>query len=960
MSQAKILKLLPAFEEKYLAPVVSRFGRQWTRTNKDKSLWRHPETGKTVTEFYDERNRFQLLKRVHLEEHFSAKPTYDKLFISRLKREVPVVWGSYGIALRFTAPSEHVKAICWDADTPYFMDLLHKYVIPWCDERKVPHVLEYSGYDSDKAHLWVPTAGVPLRITNQLFDQIYRDSGIEDKKEWFDEQYPYGARENSLIRLPFGLHGKHMDVFLGEYCGVPFESVEEGLSRMIEAPSITEEQILSFITEAPERDRRIYQAPERLVIQDAYELEPPISLPEVPRRLSEKCIAINRLIDQVAKEKGIEKRGGLPHNTGLLLSRIFEKHDQVHGGEEGHEAFLELISDYRSRSADDHNWDYYWGKDNNPMPWNCETMERIFDNCEGCPYRDRIRNPIQLYKAESILKEKVGETKLGSLDEIRAAVFPEVEKLIRGAIDNHRTLDLLIDSAPETGKSSFSDVLAAQLSREGKKVAIACYSVDVALEHQERIEKAGAKAFIMASFESLIEKFGLVCPNEQPIKDCRAVGIPSTYYKKKYCSDCPFYDKCPFPRQYKQVQEDKYPIVIIQHAHFACEETIRQLFKKHFDILIVDENFTDFLIDQMVPTKKELEILGEFKEKYDWVGALLQWIGEGGAPPVKIDPKRQHLTPIHKRFSEEKEPYRLPDFLRSYRNGDYYDLDVGLMKFIPIPDCNIRVILDATASMEELEIILNNDNIKSVGGEWIADPRAYHPDNTVYQILDGRASKSQMLKHEVMYEYLELIGDKMMNEYKDMTALITVFKEAEQDAWDWLIRNYPSIIPRIAVNHMAVGTNAWASFNVQFLLASVYTGAKQLKEAVYRLKFIINYWRLLEGKRPLPNPYPGDLSDDIGDRKVHKYIPVERDHTDGRYAYPQFTYRIPKEEEYYLEYLVFKRLLSKATQAIRVRLKERGKRTDVWVFNNQPLINKVVHRNFTEEEVLSQYREKGT
>lgn len=955
MSQREILKLLPAFEEKFLSFPITQFGRQWTRVNRQKEIVRDA-SGKPYTVFFDERKNLKLFKRKHLEEHFSAIPTYGEAWDRGLKKRVPCVWGSYGLSLRFNQGI--VKFLCWDADNEYYMDLLHQKLIPWLDEHETSHILEYSGYAQDRAHLWVPTTGVNVRLTNQLFDQIRRDCEVE-VKEWFDEQYPYAGRETSLIRIPFGLHTKHMDVFLGEYKGAPFRDTVEGLEAFIEAPLLTEEKILSFIT-VPEKERKEYKAPEKLLIHDAFELTPSITLPEVPGKLSSKCLAIHRLIDQVVHEnKLLNKRGGFAHNTGLALCKVFELQDHRNGGEEGKESFRDLIETYRDRTAESHNWDYYWGEQGAPVPWNCDTMDKTFDNCEGCPYRDRIRNPIQLLDAEEIKKEKIGEVQLRSLDEIRAEVFPEAEKLIYKCITEERTMDLLIESPPESGKSHWADVLAARLSKEGKKVAIACNSINVALEHKKRVESNGARAFVMASWESIFEKEelsrGIICPHDQAIRDCRSVGVDSHYYKKKYCKECPFFNECAFPQQYTQVQEDRYQIVIIQHAHFACEETIRQLFKKHFDVLIVDENFNDFLINQLKPTSKELEILKEFGDRFDWVAPLLLWLNEGGKPQTKIDPSRSHLTPIHKRFTEEKEPYRLPDFLRCYRNGDYYDLTVGLMKFIPVPECHIRIILDATASLDELEIILNNPHIKSVGGGLLVDPKYYHPENETYQILDGKASKAEMLTRERLYEYLEYIGDLMMDRYSDLTALITVFKEAEQDTWDWLIRNYPSIVPRIAVNHMAIGTNEWAKYNVQFILASVYQSPKMYKVEAYKIKFIKSYWLRLEGEPPIRNPYPGDLPDDIGDKKISTYSPVERDHMDGRYSYSQFSYKHPKEEHW--EYLVFQRLLSKFEQAIRIRFQEKGKKTIVYVFNNQPMKGRVITQNLVQDEILAQYQE---
>ena len=954
----EIRKLLPTFEEKFLHKLITNWGRQWTWIDNNK----RPKTkknGKAFTEFTNELKNMTLFKRHHLEDHFSGRPLYGTHFYQELKKNVPVVWGSYGISLNLINDIGRqglVKSICYDADSPALMDLLHFHVMPWLDEREIDYLFEYSGHDGDRGHLWVLTEGLDIKFTNQLFEQIHRDSGVS-KEDWFNEQYPYGARKNNLIRLPFGFHGKHMEVFLGEYKGKPLESVLHAVESMCSMTPLTQEKLLSYITAAPIRERRVYQAPETLIVNDNFQLPTDNSVPEVPRSLSSKCLAIHRLIEEVKNEnKLLNNKEGLGHMGGLCLSGMYQRHDVIHGGDEGRQSFQSLVQENKDSDPGGHNWEYYWDQGSGSI-WQCETMDKTFGWCDGCQYKDRIKNPMQLYKTEELVRRPVGEVRVLSLPEIRAEIFPKAEAMVRERIDQERTMDLVIEAPMESGKSFWADKLAAQLANEGKRIAIACNSIDVALEHKERVEGAGAKAFIMGSFESLMEKFanGLICPNEQGIKDCRALGIPSTYYKKKYCKECPFNEECPFPNQYTQVQEDCYPVVIIQHAHFACEETIRQLFsKKQFDVLIIDENFQDFLIHQLMPTEKEIELLKGFEETIDWAPSLVDWLIKGGKPTDKIEPRKADLAPIHRKFSEEKEPYRLPDFLRCYRNNEWYDKDIGIMKFIPIPECPIRIILDATASMEELKIILNNPYLKSVGAGIVADPLAYNKKNEVHKLLDGSASKTQLLKKEVLYEYLEFIGDKMMNEYEGLTALITVFKEAEQDAFEWLIRNYPSIIPRIAINHMAVGTNQWADFNVQFLVSCAHLSGKMYKEQVYRLKFIYNYWRRLEHEEEIRNPYPCDIPDNIG---VHmEWAPTYVINEKGiKEEFPQFLYRSPDD---YWENMVYRRVTAgKFAQSFRVRYKEPGKQTLVWLFDNTPLYNIAVSHVHTIEELLSRYRE---
>jgi hypothetical protein len=393
------------------------------------------------------------------------------------------------------------------------------------------------------------------------------------------------------------------------------------------------------------------------------------------------------------------------------------------------------------------------------------------------------------------------------------------------------------------------------------------------------------------------------------------------------------------------MQEDKYPIIIIQHAHMNCTEVIRQIFAKGFDLLVIDESFIDSLTVEMRPTNKEIEILQDLK--IDWLSPLLNWMEGGKYPGPKIKPLRDDLKAVLEAFKKEGIPYRLDNFLRQYNDGEFMDKHLGVMKFNPVPECTVRLLTDATPTIEELQIVLDNPNIVRVGGNFVLDPQIYHPESKTYQVLDGTASWKKMIQEEELYDYLEWACDLMRGKYKDLTGLFTVKKEAEQDTWDWIIRNYPEVVPRIQVNHMAVGTNEWANFNVQFIFAAPYVNYKQLSEQVYRLKFIKNYWAKINDQKVIPNPHYGNLlSTSQGDKPNWK--PIYRIHKDGKFEYPQYHYPESKDQ---FEGYVLKRLLNQVFQSNRIRDRQ-GKISIRYFLDNRPMAKALIHSNTTKAELI--------
>ena len=959
LSPTVLKELLPAFEKKFLTFPVVQWGRQWARVDHKKQLILDDE-GKAKVTFDDQRRLNIPLRREHLISHFSGKPEYKKKILPKSLGggEVPAVWGSYGMSLNLS--SNYVKFVGIDADEDKFVDLFFDHLKPQLDKFEIEYIEEYSS--NSRAHYWFAVDDIEQKYVAALLNQ-FRDNAGFSKADWFKEQYPHESRITSLFRLPFGYHIRTGTVNWGNCNGQEINCLEEGLQSFINLKPVTDEKLLSLLKETP-KERKIFHTPEKILLKPGTEL----STPEAPayiKDVASKCPALNWLLKYIQDENC-----NVDHAVGLGLATMATFNDNINKTKEGFEWFQSLPKGVNS--PEQHLMYYYPERGGTPT---CKTWESYLDKCKGCPYKEQIITPRQLYKAETLEKTKVGDIRSASLEEIRAEVFPEADRVIDKALETSSCdpTYILLESVQNSGKSRYADQLARRLAKEGKTVCIACNTVKVALEHKEAIEfeedkvtPTGDKAFALYSYDSVFEYFsgGITCPHFEEIKNLRSLGIDSSYYKKEYCKNCPFYEECNYPRQYSLVHEEKYKIVIIQHAHMACNEVIKQLMAKRFDVLIIDETFIDYLTMQLIPTKKELEIL-EALEKPQWLQEVFNWMKDCGYPLGTVKPKASDLRPILEAFRDAKVPYRLDQFLRQFNELEYMHPTTGVMKFSPVPRIPVCVFTDATPTIEELEIILNTKNIIKVGGGIVTDPTVYHPDNKVYQILDGRTSKAEMLKREKLYEYLEFIGDKMRKDYKDLTALITVFKtykdpetkeirNIEEEAFEWLLRNYPEIMPRIAVNHMAVGTNEWAHFNVQFILAGPYVNQKQLKEETYKLKFIVNYWRRQDDLPLVNNIYPSYLGDDSSDGEKF-YEPVRRIHKDGIFEYPQFKIQTPDPRSW--EYLIWKRLQAKKQQAGRIRHKQ-GKQTIFYFMDHSNMGGFLVTDNITESEILGYIRQQ--
>lgn len=477
-----------------------------------------------------------------------------------------------------------------------------------------------------------------------------------------------------------------------------------------------------------------------------------------------------------------------------------------------------------------------------------------------------------------------------------------------------------------------------ELAAQGHNILIAVPSGDIAKEHKTRIERLGGSAHLLQSHKAIFKGRELECPDYDPIQYLYNLGVDSRYYKSQYCSNCPFKDTCAYPNQYAEATNPEHRIVIIQHAHFQCRETLIHLFKeKTFEVLIVDESFIDNLIETIYPTEFEKECLKSFDFK--WTKLLSSWLELGGEPSGCLYTKREELEEVNLAFSNAKEVWRVKDLISCYNQGIYFHHKSGIKRFSPLPYVPIKILTDATPTEEEIKIVLNSDDLEVIGKGDLLDIREYHPDNKVFQVIDSSLSKTSLRKDEKFYELLNFIGEKCAFELKEEKILITTFKDSPDFAWstetlDYLKLKHPSLdigtdalVNRVVVDGMKVGVNTYADFHVQFLLASVYMSPGQIATSAYKTKVIANYWRGQLGQSLLQNILPHEIKGiETEPSPVEKITPL------GKVAYSKYSLYKPTEK---FKLMAYEKNVGKSQQAIRIRFTQKSdKPKQVFILGN--------------------------
>lgn len=387
---------------------------------------------------------------------------------------------------------------------------------------------------------------------------------------------------------------------------------------------------------------------------------------------------------------------------------------------------------------------------------------------------------------------------------------------------------------------------------------------------------------------------------------------------------------------------------------------------RRFDMLIIDETFVDGMVTSMKPLELEWQILLNAGE--DWATILGEWMRDGGFGNMRIYPKVDTLESIRAEFERKGLDYgRLRTFVEAYNNQVLLSPLSGIKRFVPVADCRILVLTDATLPVEKLQIYLNRP-ITVFGAGTVLDVTDYHPENKVIGVLDSSASKSRMAKEERFYEVLNYVGLRCSSLYKDDRIVITTYKspigEAGQPNYienpiqetiEYLRSKFPDLDIgeegtdcRIIVSGMRVGTNAFADFTVQFILASVHLSAASILIDEYHTNIAINHFRRIEGVPEILNIYPKEAFAGEKCNIEVEFIPIVRTEKEGIMEYEKYRIPVPLRDSHKLAH---RGAVGKSQQIDRIRYWEGMPiRKIVETFSNLPLEGLM----FTEVKLFDQ------
>jgi hypothetical protein len=904
-------------------------------------------------------------------EYFPPNP-YRDLALSDLKRHFEQrpfkIKGGIRGGLAITGDFNN-KAMwfCLDCDNTLDYNTALNQFIPVLEAHGIDYIIEHSGTSGrQKCHIWFMCKEVPIPKLKVFVECLLDDSKIEyrNHKKHEYEFFPTVSKGNRL-RIPGGFHCRNGKANEITYKNKTDSSAFFVLESFIEAKQVTEEEVdkllasrMKKVTIKKPSRRKFSYVPLRLPL-------PAKDLPSTIKTVASNCQAINRVLRECIEDDLIEARGGIHHNTGLYLGGLAIYHDLVTNSTTGEKWVKKFYTANRRRDYDTHKWETDKDKfKHSPHRAfsSCAVWEREYDYCKGCPFRNRpdFTSPRQFITGSTVKKNIVQKLDLVSDNDVKTKTFPQAKERIETLLKHQIKSNILIASGQGAGKSYWTDQTAADLAKQGYKVLIAVPTANLAMQHAENIKSFGEKAFILMSHKNLFEKYdpGFECPEFDNIQYYEKLGLQSQDYKQKYCSKCPFNDKCPFPNQYSQVKEEDYKVVIIQHAHFKAREVMYNLiYSKGFDVLFIDESVVDNTISKIKPLESELEAFGAFL-KFPWMDDIMTWFKDGGYPDKKLRPKEIDLEEIGEFLDSNQIPNNLKEYIRHFNNGEYYDKTTGLTVFYPIPNIGVRVFTDATPPLDLMKIVLDTDHIEVFGDNEHIDYTQYNKDNKVIQVLDTSMSKTSLKKDDYarLVDILEYIGDSSRKEYSNKNILITTYAEYEELVKTWLKTNYPDICNRVLVSHMAVGTNEFIDYDIQFLVAGVYLNGKHFSELSYNIKFIANYWNRLNSRPIIHNPYPFRVSDSSSIPRNPTPIKRVEKIDNGCFIveYPGFTYWQPA---YQIDNLIEQYAIAKTQQAIRLRFTSTTNSRVVYVFGNYPFPSFMITDSVIEEDLLSPIRQ---
>lgn len=391
MSKVGVLKLLPAFKERFFYTLDrQKIPYAIQRRGINSKLPTHGKIG------YDWRKDGTITDQLLL-AHFKQEPKQER------------DWEYASLALSWQEKPS-VKWICLDFDQDWQIELRPK-ILSHLKSYGIETLHEVShseGQQLQRSHNWFMLDHVEIKLIERFMLQVWQELELK-KSDW--EIYPILDKRNAVIRIPGGYHfkaGRANGVIVD---GVVVEDPEEVIQAFLDLPVLSNTFIESKLKEGPQPIREDKRKRPRFIYLPRNMPAPMPNLPRIPGVLGSECQAYRKLIFDAVNNALLEESGTQHHNSGLVLAKLARYHDYKQGDGKGAEWWDILATEYRSRGYEDHQWDARPGENPESNVWKCETMERYFNLCEGCPFKKRsgFDSPKQLIFGEQIKKEKVGD-----------------------------------------------------------------------------------------------------------------------------------------------------------------------------------------------------------------------------------------------------------------------------------------------------------------------------------------------------------------------------------------------------------------------------------------------------------------------------------------------------------------------------------------------------------------------
>ena len=952
MDLLTIKPLLKKFKERFFNGDIKKYGWQYLFSTAEDVIYSPPKCAQCKS--YECIHERPSLKDQDLLDHFSGKP-------------LTFLGGQRGALAISALQNGRFKWFVVDSDNEKSTQALNSKFIPVLKKYGIEYIYEFGSKDY-KCHIWF-LVDCSREVLEDFTYQLFEEADIlftERDRDLELEVYPTN-KATSLIRIPGGVHLRNGQINPIVYKETLSNDIEFILRAFCDIKQYSEEELKSW-TKPLSRVRRTTEfaklSVQRIIDRELdYDYETPVEIRPIVRN----CQAINSLLTEIIKHGRLNKRGGTTHNLGLWLAGVCKSLDSRFKNTNCIDWFLDLVDRYRDRDADSHQWNRNM-RNAPPRVAYCQTWSNEFGLCEGCPFRkqDGFISPRQIISGDvSNLKPvKIGNINLKSLKEIQNSTFKNIKNRVYEYTTSGIKRNILLASPLGSGKSYLAGEMAAELAIKAEKnVLIAVPTADLALDYRKRLLKLGVDPFILMSHENLFKldsgkrrlDLEFDCPKYEDIKYLNDLGVSASYYRKVFCGGCPFKEYCPYPGQYSKAAEGDSKVVIIQHAHLSCRETIFQLLnKKKFDVLILDEEFIDSIVKEFKISEEEILILEGLSEEISWIERFLNWIDGDISGHQIITVKQGELETIKNKFEEKLLPWNLPEYLSHYNYRHKYDKVRGLFVFYPLPNIPVRVFTDATPPVDILKIILN-DEVEVFGQDEVLNYLSFNDKNKLVQVLDSSTSKTSLQKNdrEKYFQILESIGSIVSNLYKDKKVLIVTYAGEDEDiAKRYFRTNFPKIYPNLVIDHMAIGTNKFEDCLVMFQMAGVHLNSKQIAFMSYKIKSIENYWRRLSGELEVENEYPVDFTETTPIKLVPD--PIIRaeivDDEPGLYQYSEdFKCWRPEDKYYHWCYLLS---LAKRQQAMRLRFHD-GRERHGYLLDSAPRQTLLITESILLEDFIT-------